>query len=162
MSKYTTYQESLKHVKINGDNLKNVKDEFMTEELCMIAIKNSSSALQFIKNQSLKMCLLSVSKYAYNIKYVNDEFMTEELCMIVIKKDSRLLQFIKKQSLKMCLIVVENDGSCIEYINHEFMNNKIIKLSFENNECNSILNLIDDKFKTEEICLYAVNYHENM
>ena len=55
--------------------------EFMTKEICVIAVKNDGASLQDVPKDYVdyEMCLSAVENCGYAIKYVPEQYLTESL-----------------------------------------------------------------------------------
>ena len=70
------------------------------------------SALQFVKRQTLKICLAAVKQDGYALEYVKDQ--TPELCLEAVKQDGSALQFVKEQTPELFDRMLEENISIEE------------------------------------------------
>lgn len=117
--------------------LEYVQDQFLTEELCKLAVQENGIILQLVKNQTYDICNLAVQHNGMALKYVQDQFLTEELCKLAIKQDYRSLEYVKESSDisidEICKFAVSKNGYALQYV----------------------------KNQTDEICTLAVNENAN-
>ena len=92
-------------------------------------IKYDWKLLQYVKNQTLEMCEVAVSKSWQAIKYVKKQ--TPKLCEMAAKKNWRSLEFIKKQTPDICKSAFENDWHAIQFI--QFQTPEICEVAVKNN-----------------------------
>jgi len=81
MGRTTQEEKDLKAVKLDGLNLRDIKNQ--TEEICLTAIEQNPYALCFVKSQTVKICSAAVEKDDFTIVYVNNEF----------KKNQKLIEW---------------------------------------------------------------------
>ena len=84
--KQLNYQKYLGYIKINGCLIKNVPKEYITLEMCKIAVKKHGVALKWVPEElkTKEMCNIAVTNdFTGNaLKYVPEEFKTYELCKV--------------------------------------------------------------------------------
>ena len=102
-----TYEEWKEFVKRNRyDALEFVPDEFMTEEICKVAVKRNGLALEFVPKDFLteELCKIAVEDDGRALEFVPEYFSTEEICKIAIKNDNNALKFVpeKHKTLGVC------------------------------------------------------------
>ena len=80
------YQKYLEYIKINGCLIKNVPKEYITQELCELAVKQNGVALKWVPEElkTFELCNIAVTNdFTGNaLKYVPEEFKTYELCKV--------------------------------------------------------------------------------
>ena len=122
-----------KKVKKMAQNLRDVPEEYQTEEVCSIALKESAySSLSFIINQTEEQCIVAVKKNLYCLKFVHNQ--TEAIQLASLKKSEDVKKawalFEEPISEAVCLKAVKIDGN--------------------------VLGRIPLKHQTEEVCNEAV------
>ena len=117
-----------------------VHDQFLTEELCKLAVNISGIVLQLIKNQTKDICTLAVKQHGMALKYVQNQFLTKDICFLAVKQDIRSLQYVNTSPVLTAEIIddvskyaVSEDGYALQYVDKQ----------------------------TEEICILAVNQNTN-
>lgn len=82
-----------------GHNLKYVPQSYQTKQVCIAAINNTDgTALQYIKNQTLDICVLALQKQSSNFGYIKNP--TEEHYVNLFKIDPhRFSQLMKSKSI---------------------------------------------------------------
>jgi DNA-binding XRE family transcriptional regulator len=118
-------------------------------EITLDDIKYDWRLLQFVKNQTLEMCEIALSKSWQAIKYVKNQ--TPKLSEIAAKKNWRALEFIKRQTPEICKHAFENDWHSIQFI--QFQTPEICAVAVKNNGL-SIQYIIK---QTDELCELAVS-----
>ena len=82
------YQKYLEYIKINGCLIKNVPKEYITQELCELAVKQNGVALKWVPEElkTFELCNIAVTNdFTGNaLKYVPEEFKTYELCKVAL------------------------------------------------------------------------------
>ena len=81
-------KEYLGYIKINGCLIKNVPKEYITQELCELAVKQNGVALKWVPEElkTFELCNIAVTNdFTGNaLKYVPEEFKTYELCKVAL------------------------------------------------------------------------------
>ena len=157
-----TLETVTRSVKEWGSSIAYVRDEFITFELCKMAIYQDASALCGINPQLLtseqyyELCLESVVHYGWNIKYVSKEFQTQELANIAVESCCWAIQHILDEfkTYKNCLCSVEQNGQTIQFVPRNLIDEKMciaaVKSEFK------CLEYIPNEFITHELCMLAV------
>ena len=70
----------------------------LTEDLCLVAVKQSGNTIKYIKNQTEAICLEAVKQNGVSFKYVKNQ--TEAICLEAAKKNSRTIRSIKDPVLR--------------------------------------------------------------
>ena len=82
------YQKYLEYIKINGCLIKNVPKEYITQELCELAVKQNGVALKWVPEElkTFELCNIAVTNdFTGNaLKYVPEEFKTYEICKVAL------------------------------------------------------------------------------
>jgi hypothetical protein len=104
-----------------GYFLKNVNKELQTEELCLIAVKASSTAIQFCKKQTEDICFLAVSSNGLMLEYVDEEFKTNKVIKAALFSSKSSIKFVPhdKQTEEMCRQVIEDSPYLIAFCKHK-------------------------------------------
>ena len=82
-------------VQQDGHALRYIKDEFRTNELCVLAVKQNGFALGYIKEQfqTEKLCELAVTQNGLALANVINQ--TENICILAMKQDHRAYSYVK-------------------------------------------------------------------
>jgi hypothetical protein len=165
-------------IKLNWHVFKNipVNDPEITNEqyieICELAVKQHSNALEFVKanamkdEQYLEICKLAFRHKAFNtLKYVPNLKRTFKICELAVKQNYKTLENVlvdnmtPEQYLEICRIAVVNNGNALEYV--ESANNmsdeqyfEMCKLAVQTN--GRALEYVPKKHKTFEMCKLAV------
>ena len=128
----------------NGLVIKFLDDDEITTELCFTAVQNNGLALRHIKVgfQTAHMCMEAVKQNIDAVQYVKAEYVTQDMINYVLPK--KAYNFIL---LPITSITIDNLKYMMEKKNYEFIaliNNKPKKVA--------------ERIRTEEMCLYLVNY----
>ena len=89
------YYEELYHIsecKKDGSHIQYVKNQ--TERICLVAVRQNRYALQYVKNQTEQICLEAVKQNGYALYYVKNQ--TEQLCLEAVRQNRYVLQYVKK------------------------------------------------------------------
>ena len=83
----------------NPRNLLNLSIKFLTYELYKIAITNDGIMLRCVPYQfrTEEIYRLAIQNYPYVLEYVPDELKTEEMCRIAVTNDGRTLIYVPRR-----------------------------------------------------------------
>ena len=114
--------------------IKYLPDEFITQEICELAIRQSGIAL----------------------RYVPDEFVTPELCELVVRQDGRALEYIpyKFKTQELYKIAVRQNGLSLKDVPEKFMTQELYEITVRQDGL--ALGDVPEKLRTKEICEFAV------
>ena len=104
--KFLSFEMYLECVK-QGYPINRVPGEYITEELCLIAINGkSSNALEHIPEEYIteEMCLKAITRDPRVFRYVPKKYITEEMCLNVVKAYSYIISQIENPTYEMSLI----------------------------------------------------------
>ena len=138
----------------DGRALQYVKEELLTEELCMLAVRQNGLVLEFVKKQTSKICKLAVRQDAYALQYVINQ--NEKVCEIAVRQEGDALEYVEKRykTRELCTLAVEQNGLALWYVENQTASNllEICILAVQQNglalEC--VTN------QTDKICEIAV------
>ena len=104
----------LTSVSADGCQLEFVNPALQTEELCLAAVKQGGTALEYVQNQTPELCLEAVKQSGWALQYVKEQ--TPEICLAAIKQAGWALEHVKDKSPEICLEAVKRDGYALKYI----------------------------------------------
>ena len=142
-----------------------VRDEFITYELCQLAMDTHDSAICGIKphlltpEQYYKLSLQSVSKNGWNLKFIPPKIQTQELCDASIKSMCGSIRYCrdKFKTYQNCLYAVSRNGGNIEFVPRALIDEQMCWTAvYAQYVC---LNLIPKEFLTQDLCTQAVESH---
>ncbi len=175
------YFEYLELVSQEGKMLEIIDNKFLTEELCIRAVRQDGCALEFVpKNrqtyqicyeamhsndtavladvaehlQTEELCLKAVQHYGKNLRYVLPQFKTYVVCYAAVQQDGWALAFVPKHlHLKeMHKAAVRQNGLAIKYVKQQ--DEEICKIAVQQNAF--AISDINYDSRTEEICRLAI------
>lgn len=142
-------------VKISPYNLKDVPEELITEELCLIAIENNYIAMRYVpkKIKNKRFCLKAITINEECIRFFPSEYIDDKMAMNLITKDGKNIRYIdeKKKTKELCLKAFENNPSCIEYLPTKYVNDEMFTEAVKF-DCN-ILDIVPERLKTKELII---------
>jgi hypothetical protein len=145
-----------------GTSIAHVRDEFITFELCKLAIEESHAALCGIKphlltkEQYYELCLESVTQYGWNIKHVSKEFQTQELADIASETCCWAIQHISDEfkTYENCMKSVEKNGETLQHVPKPLIDRNMCMAAVKTDfPC---LKYIPNEFITQDLCTCAV------
>jgi len=119
-------------VKRAGYIISVVPKKFLTEEICMLAAKNSNEAIFHIKNPTPELCLTMIKANDLGLQWVNNP--SPEICSEAVKQNGNAIKYIGRPTPEMCLEAVRNNINAFRYINPEFQTQEIIEYVFKANK----------------------------
>jgi len=157
-----------------------IKNEYQTEELCKMAIKNNGFRYISDVNKTYYLCKIAVQFDGLNIKHINKcilslhndlyelaiqqnadalkyvDVQTEELCRLSIQKNGLCLRFVADKNLtyELSKLAVENNGMAIKYVKGKFLTYELIYSAVKEN--GSAIQFINKKYITENLSKLAV------
>jgi hypothetical protein len=160
----------------NGMNLKFIPPEFRSEEICWKALRTSKYealifipnqthdmcmetinkldiSLHLIKQQTLEMCKLAITRNIRNIAYLNDGLDKDEIYKWAISLfPTKAMKHITNLTQELCILGVTTDSSNLQYIPIEFQSLDLIKMVIDAN----YKNICHIKYLTPEIldCIF--------
>lgn len=139
-----------------GYDLKCVPEQYKTKEICIIALENSYSALEFLPEQhKTELYKISVAKCGRILELVPKEYKTFELCKIACMSDYHALTFIPDQhkTEEIYKIACAQDGYALKMIPEQYKTEEIYKIACAQN--GSCIIYVPEQYKTEELCKIA-------
>ena len=77
-------------------------------------IKNKPYLLQFVHNQTHKICLAAFKQHGNALQYVISQ--TPEICLVAVRKNKYALEYVKEQTPEICLAAVRQYGCALKYV----------------------------------------------
>ena len=145
--------------------LQYVFEKFKTDKICDLALDNYAGSIQYFPSNKITYGLYEkiVKKNGFDILYVDVDLLYvreyHKLCEIAIMENPLSLMNIKNYlPVKLYLLAVQSNGLALEYVpknclcTEEYL--KICETAVKNDGL--ALAYVPDKFKTDEICDFAV------
>jgi hypothetical protein len=106
--------------KIILSDIKSISDlkEWNDPDFCFHAVKQSSFAIYFVKEQTPELCLESVKYNGISLGFI--EKQTPELCLIAVQNNGFALQYVKHQTADLCLAAVQEDEIALKYVANQY------------------------------------------
>ncbi len=137
------YDYYVRNCSSSPDFIEFVPEEFLTEELCMIAIERDAFNLQFIPERF---------------------FGTEKLLKLAVTKDGETLQFVPENmhTYDLSFTAVSQNGNALRYVLPQFVDEDLFRLALYTN--GGVIDMLQhinhfemDYFKTIEFSTLAVS-----
>lgn len=106
--------------------------ELRTEEICMIAVKNSGNTLKFVIQQTDAICIAAVEQNGNALFYVKNQ--TPEICIRAVKNDGYALSHVKIQTPELCLAAVKSNFNAISCVNLNLLTQEMCNEAIKQNE----------------------------
>jgi hypothetical protein len=85
-----------------------------TPELCLAAIREQPSALQFVRAQTRDLCLVALELDPVVLWSIR--LQTPELCLAAVRKQCSALYHVDEQTHDICLAAVPQDGMNFRFV----------------------------------------------
>jgi hypothetical protein len=83
--------------KTNNDIFNHIKDEYITEEMCLILLDDNHPITRFRSQfQTEKIALRTMENSPHSFQYIRPDLQTDELCHLALKHDISLFQYIRQ------------------------------------------------------------------
>jgi len=112
---FDVYQKNMSDVSKFNDALQHIKNQ--TEKICLIAVNRNVHALQYVKNQTNKICLTAVQIVGWVLCYVRKQ--TNIICLTAVKTYGKALRYVNNQTYEICLKAVKQDGKALRYVKNQ-------------------------------------------
>ena len=162
-SKY--YLNKLKNNKIN---ISNIKEQYLTSEICFYEIKNHINYFRIMPSNLInnEICLYVFNNCIDYFPFIPDKFKTKEMCEKVLDNNYNNIKYIPNyyRNSDMYLCVINNLDDFINIISLEEVPNDLKRLyidkSIKNNPSNILK--IDNKYLLEYNWIEAINNYNNL
>lgn len=145
-----------------GPSIGYVRDEFITYELCNLAIENNEHSICSIeprlltKDEYYNLCLAAATENGWTMKNIPQEIQTQELCDAGIKSICWAIQFCldKFKTYENCLSAVSRNGATIEHVPKKLIDKEMCLAAAKSRY--PCLDKIPKEFLTKELCHISV------
>jgi hypothetical protein len=146
-----------------GPSIAYVRDEFITYEVCKVAIKCHSGAICSIKPQLLSqeeyydLCMESVSDNGWNMKFIPAHVQTQELCDAAVESICWALQYVREEfkNYENCYSAVRRNGGILQHVPLHFIDEAMCVAAAKSRY--PCLNFMPPEYLTREMCHMAVS-----
>ena len=137
-----------------AENISLVSEEFLSEEICIIAVKQHIDALKLIdkKYHSTNIYKEALLTNPHSFKCFT--FQNEELCMLAVKGYCGNIQYIEEQSDAVCEYVIKNCSSMYFSLFIKNKTKKMYQLAVEQMKIH--LGEVPFDFLTYDMCVSAI------
>lgn len=171
-----TEELCLEDIELHGKDCGNLI-QFMpqTPKICLATVKQHGDAIEYVKNQTIDLCLEALNQSLSSIMSIKDELLPE---VIKCYKEAHPINFVEKlvenglylafidediQTLEMCMTAVYNNGQALKFVKNKTI--EICKAAFDMSR-NDIywkkwhgdgryLRFVKESEQTPEMCQYA-------
>lgn len=148
-----------------GPSIAYVHDEFITYELCKLAIKSTEHSIGCINPRLLKqeeyyqLCLAAAKENGWTMRDIPQHVQTQALCDAGIRSICWAIQFCREEfkTYDNCLSAVSRNGATIEHVPRKFIDKQMCWAAVQARYV--CLNLIPKEFLTQDLCIQAVESH---
>lgn len=96
MSSNTNYEMLLNVINANGEMLQYISKEFITPELCLKAIRNNNTNINYIPDELFNRILMLDGMF---LEYIPKDKRTYDLCLVAIKQNHLAVKFIEQDMI---------------------------------------------------------------
>lgn len=101
-------------VALDGMDIREIPTDEQTEDLCLIAVRQTPHALQYVYHQTEKICLAAILQQPSLIREVKNQ--TTKLCLAALRIDGNVIQYIRNPTYPMYKQAVETTPLALQYI----------------------------------------------
>jgi len=120
----TLYETYLEFVKQDGEAIRYIPEQFLSEEICVAAVKQTYLAFWKFPKEFLseEICVAAVKQHGTIIKYVPLHLRTEDVCIAAVKQNGKILHLVPRDILseKICIEAVKQTSQALKYVPMEF------------------------------------------
>jgi hypothetical protein len=133
-----------------------------TSDMCFCAINNVDFGFQWIREPTMEMCILAVSRCVANLRYLKESPYRDEIYMRAVSNNPKAFKYITNLTTEICTAAVNTCGSNLKYIPIEFQTLDLIKIASEKDKkffkyvkhlTPEILNYIYEKCGVYSMCI---------
>jgi len=122
-----------------------------------LAVSKHPLLLKYVENQTYELCYSAVKENSSALQYVDDKY-AEELSYIAVEYDGTYLQYVKEEfkSFELCRMAVYNDSRAFRYVYPDYrtyLNGPVLAVS-----CEFVQNVIEQSYDYEPIETKMVPY----
>jgi hypothetical protein len=143
-------------------NLKHIRENKQTAEICELAVKANHNNFAFIQDDSLKsnaLCLLYFNLGGTDLSLIPKNKQTVEICELAVKANHRNFEIIQGDGLKssaLCLLYFNLGGTDLTLIPKNKQTPEICELAVNANHKNFVI-IQDNSLKSDALCLLYFN-----
>lgn len=101
-------------VALDGMDIREIPTDEQTEDLCLIAVKQTPHALQYVYHQTEKICMAAILQQPSLIREVKNQ--TTKLCLAALRLDGNVIRHIRNPTYSMYKQAVETTPLALQYI----------------------------------------------
>lgn len=137
-----------------------IPDEFITKDMCKIAVTKKAYTLHFVPSRfkNMKLCMRSIKGYGCNLKDVPKDLINKEMCIEAVTQSAFAIEYVPKEILDkdICLAAVRNYSQIINDIPKNLIDRDIYLEAVKTN--GYILSLVPTNMIDREMCVYALDH----
>lgn len=85
-----------------------------TDKMCISACREDGDLLRFVKNKTYEICVIACESNGRALEYVDNQ--TEELCLIACSEAGWVLKYVKNQTEYICIVACSNALYVLPYV----------------------------------------------
>lgn len=126
-----TEKERIESIKINGgQHLKNFKRTNITYDMCMAAVKNDGSALQYVPEELRDQAIYKEACRSYGLALadVPKDMATEEMYTLAVKSNGAALAYIPQSKItsELCRYAALSTPAAFNYVPEEYITPELV------------------------------------
>ena len=144
---FKTFDMCFEAVKFNGLFLDLVPDIHFLTELCVEAIKQNATAIEYLKIPSDEMFLLAAKQKPHYYARVNDKsLINDSNDDIILNVTPDYIQYVKNPTYEQCLKVIKRSGKLMKHIPIEHHTEELCMIAIR--DFPEAVEFIDSKLET--------------
>lgn len=100
-------------------SIQDIPSIFLTEDIIKLALETSDKTIKYIE-QTKEMCMYAVEEYGTALQYI--EKPNKDIILAAIENDGVALKFIKNKTEEICMIAVKSNGLALQFVNRNCAN----------------------------------------
>ena len=140
------------------NDLKYIPKEYITKELCELAVKQNGRALRYVplEYKTEELCKLAIQEDGWSLKYIPDELKTLELYELAVQKNGMALYHVPDElrTKKIYEMAVQQNGASLGYISTELRTKELCEIAVKQDGW--FLDCVPIKLRTKELCELAI------
>lgn len=140
-------------------SLDDIHEDDKSMEMCLHAVSKCQGALAYVPKQFLTEELCNVAIRAPStphespaLRYVPIHMQTPAMCLVAVKANPYAIRYVVNQTEDLCLLAIANNFNCIIDIDPDKQTDRVCDAAIKE-ECSNLLYIHN---QTEELCISAI------
>lgn len=117
------HQARLAVVRESGYEIRNMRESYRTEDLCLAAVSKEGHAIRYVPKalQTKEMCMAAIKQNGFALIHLKPDQCSPELYLAAVQVDGHVIKFVPfdQRTPQMCLDAVSRTGYAIRHLTPE-------------------------------------------